>query len=459
MSNRTAHPGPERAVDAIRNSAFFGAVAASRRLNYIYVQNWKCGSSTVRSTLWAAEHELGLAAPADHPHQPSSNSPFAIDPRRWEHVDRQFVFTIVRNPYVRVLSAYLDKIHHHRDHKVWGRFAGEQGLGDDRIEFIEFLRILARTAEDRMDPHWRPQSYNLAPSVVPYDFIGSLENFESDLRHILQQIFPDREVPIKNYKPHHTGSTDKLTQYYGKEELRLAQSIYARDFAELGYDLDLAALGPPAPRPKPDSTPIAGWGRAFRLLGEDDYAGAEREFVALRPWIRGVILEEQLLRCRCEQVRFDRDAIERNVAALERELARGYEEWSVWKWYGRGLVRIRRWEDGVRALLLAIQLHPAAGPQRRRRRRLLWRLAVLRASKGDLADALGVLAARPRRPMPPKFPRLRLVRSRVRRTVLLVTAALANLTAAARWHPDRSVGIPGTRSSRDLHGASIPVEA
>ena len=440
-------------------SAFHAAMAASRRMNYIYVQNWKCGSSTVRSTLWAAEHALGLAAPADHPHQPSSNLPFAVDPRRWEHVDRQFVFTIVRNPYVRVLSAYLDKIQRHQDRNVWGRFSAEHRLGDDRIAFVEFLRIVARTPDDRMDPHWRPQSVNLAPAVVPYNFIGSLENFEADLRHILRRIFPDHEMPIKDFKPHHTGAADQLSHYYGQEELRLTQSIYARDFAELGYDLDVAAVGPPTPPPMPDRRPITGWGRAFRLLAEEDYAGAERELVALRPWIGGILLEEQLLRCRCEQTRFDRGAIEGNVAALERELARGRQEWSVWKWYGRGLVRIRRWEDGVRALLQAIQLHPAGGPQRRRRRRLLWRLAVLRASKGDLAEALTVLATRPRRPAPPKFPRLRVVRSRVRRTALSVTAAIANLTGAARWHPDRSVGIPGTRSTRDLHGASLPVEA
>ena len=65
---------------------------------------------------------MGLAEPPEHPHRPSPNLPFVADPRRWEQVDDYFVFTIARNPYIRVLSAYLDKIRNHRDINVWSRF-------------------------------------------------------------------------------------------------------------------------------------------------------------------------------------------------------------------------------------------------------------------------------------------------------------------------------------------------
>ena len=102
---------------------------------------------------------------------------------------------------------------------------------------------MASTPESRMDPHWRPQSFILAPSVVPYDFMGSMENFEADLSYILRRIFPGRDVPIRDFKPHRTGSIDLLAQYYGPEELRLTLTIYARDFTELGYDFDIANIG------------------------------------------------------------------------------------------------------------------------------------------------------------------------------------------------------------------------
>ena len=38
-------------VEAARSSGLNRGMVTSRQLNYIYVQNWKCGSSTVRSTL------------------------------------------------------------------------------------------------------------------------------------------------------------------------------------------------------------------------------------------------------------------------------------------------------------------------------------------------------------------------------------------------------------------------
>ena len=444
MASNAAPPQSAFPVEAIRSSGLHGGMAASRRLNYIYVQNWKCGSSTVRSTLWAAEHELGLAAPPENPHKPSRNSPFIADPRRWERVDAQFVFTIARNPYIRVLSAYLDKIHGHRDQKVWGKFSARHGLTDRALSFEEFLRIVADTPDNQMDPHWRPQNCNLVPAVIPYNFIGSLETFDSDLSCILSCIFPDRPVPIRDHKPHQTGSASKLAEYYGPAEIRLVQAIYERDFLELGYDLDLASTGRLRPPERPDTRIVKAWGRAWRLVDEERYAAAEQQFVELRRWIAGATVEEQLLRCRCELSSVSHSAIEQSVHAAEQALRAGQDEWSLWKWYGHGLVRLRRWEDGLEALLSATERHTAGGVQKRRTRRLIWRLALVRASKGRLEGALATFANSPTRPGPPKNPRVRAARRHVRRGVLRVVASLALALRAPRWHPDRSSGIPST---------------
>ena len=86
-----------------------GNIVASRRLTYIYINNHKCGCSTVRQTLWAAEHALGLASAPGSIHAEPDSWPWVDDPQRWEHSEQSFVFTFVRNPYVRVLSAYLDE--------------------------------------------------------------------------------------------------------------------------------------------------------------------------------------------------------------------------------------------------------------------------------------------------------------------------------------------------------------
>ena len=439
---------PNFPVEAVRRSGLIGAATVSRKLNYIYVQNWKCGSSTVRTTLWAAEHAMGLAPPPGSPHKPSRDTPFFSDPTRWEKVDDQFVFTIARNPYVRVLSAYLDKIHGQRDQNVWSRFAAQHRLGDRQLDFGEFLTVVAATPEAQMDPHWRPQSCNLVPSLIPYDFIGSMENFEADLGYILGRIFPDRTVPIENYKPHQTGAASRLAEFYGARELRLVREIYGRDFLELGYDLD---LGNPARRQPPtrcDSKIIRGWGRACRLMIERDYAQAEQAFVALQPWIDGPYVHEQLLHCRCELKGTDKARIQEGVTALEQALRQGHDEWSVWKWYGHGLVRLGRVEDGYSAMLTASEHQPGGDHRSKRVRRLIWRLALLQASKGRQREALDTLARLPAASKPGSDGSGTGVLMKLRRGAIRVVATAAVLIGARHWHPDRELGIPADAHAR-----------
>ena len=435
---------PNYPIEAIRRSGLVGSITASRNLNYIYVQNWKCGSSTVRSTLWAAEHDMGLAAPpSSTPHRPSPDTPFISDPARWEGVDQSFVFTIARNPYVRVLSAYLDKIQDGRDKRVWQKFAAQHGIERPGLSFREFLTIVAATPPARMDPHWRPQSCNLVPGLIPYDFIGSLENFEADLGYILGQIFPGRAVPIRDYKPHRTGASDRLAEFFGSEEIRLVREIYGRDFVDLGYDLDLADTARHRRPTRCDPTIIRDWGRACRRMAQGDYAQAESGFSALRTWIDGPYVEEQILHCRCEQKDVPRERVQESVTTLENAIRNGHDEWSAWKWYGQGLMRLGRIEDGLAALLKATELHAGGKRQDKRIDRLTWRLALLRASKGRLGEALATLGASPREAEAPTGVRL----GWLRRATVRVTAVAAALVGARFWHPDRNQGIPQAGSA------------
>ena len=227
------------AIDVFKPGALDGAILASRRLPYIYVQNWKCGCSTIKSTLWAAEHAHGTAVAPGHPHQRIADYPFVNDPGRWAGAAQEFVFTFVRNPFARLLSAYLNKIVQHRDPSVWGRFAARHGLDDAPLPFHRFLELVAATPPARMDMHWRPQSHTIAPHAVAYDFVGTMERFEEDLLQVLERIF-GRDLPVHEHAPHRTGSTDLLASYYGPQEIDLARRICAVDFRELGYSRDPA---------------------------------------------------------------------------------------------------------------------------------------------------------------------------------------------------------------------------
>jgi hypothetical protein len=408
-------------------------MAASRRLPYIYVQNSKCASSTIRNTLWAAEHALGLTDPPGRPHNEAQTAPLVHDPRRWERVEREFVFTVARNPYTRILSAYLDKIVAHRDPRVWGRFAARHGLDGGPLTFLEFLRLVAATPQDEMDQHWRPQCCGLAPTLVPYDFIGGVENLQADLTHILVRIF-GAEVPIQDFMPHRTNSSRRMAEHYGPDEIRLVREIYAADFVHLGYSPDpgVGTRQPPVPRAEPG--PIRAWGRAWRQAEEGALAAAVAELEALRGTLAGPLVDERLIRCRCGLLgAAQRAALAQDLRRLEPALARGYGDWASWKWYGVGLRRIGRLEDGLEAEIRALRSSPPRGQVSARLSRLRWRLAMLRAAQGRPAPALAAV--------PDAAP--------WQRGALRAVAAVAGWLRPARWRRAREHGIPGADIGSD----------
>ena len=200
-------------------------MTASKQLPYIYVTNPKCGCSTVRQTLWVNEHALGVAGPPLGPHTTGPRSPFTSEQARWEHSGRDFIFTFVRNPYVRVLSAYLDKIAGSRDPAVWGPFAARHGLGEAEVSFGRFLRLVASEEPESMDAHWRPQTLMTGARLRAL----RLHRHDGDLRGRPRARDADDLRPgraDRGVAPHRTNAAEKVPLYYGPEELALARRLY-----------------------------------------------------------------------------------------------------------------------------------------------------------------------------------------------------------------------------------------
>lgn len=408
-------------------------MVASRRLPYIYVQNWKCGCSTIKSSLWTAEHALGLAVPPDYPHRKIEGGPFAPEPKRWEHPEREFVFTVVRNPYVRVLSAYLDQIVKHRNAEAWGYFALQHGLGDGPVSFVEFLTLLARSPHRDMNPHWRPQYASVTPKLVPYDFVGSVETFDRDMRQVLTRIF-GQGPGLQSYAPHQTDSSKKLATHYGPKETALVQEIYEEDFAGLGYSMDPARRERVAEVRRADPAMIRTWGKAMRLMADKDFPAALTELETFRSAVAGPTVDDRLLRCYQTIVMSGRGVDStKGIDLIERDISLAEADADLWKCYSRTLRALGRREDSLSAQIRAAAMRHPNLERDSRLRRLHWRLALLRASKGRRRDALATIRSGSR------------MRSRQSGTLDLAGRGMLNILAAAaaavgasHWHPDRA---------------------
>ena len=151
-----------------------------------------------------------------------------------------FTFSFVRNPYTRILSAFLDKIL--KAHQIDYRSPlNLHSVGTEEVTFLDFLQQVQHVDFSRLDPHFRPQWHLLGcDKLMKFGFIGRFENLEEDLQFTLGRINKNTtNKKIISKRSHATNAAEKLKQYYGAEEQALVAKIYADDFKYFGYGLAL----------------------------------------------------------------------------------------------------------------------------------------------------------------------------------------------------------------------------
>lgn len=128
-------------------------------------------------------------------------------------------FAFVRNPFARLVSAYLNKIvvpegpglapiKRVQRGRIWElrkrlpyvRLRLSTGSGADfqqGITFREFVHHVAHsTSPGRLDTHWRPQSLLLGE--VEYDFLGLMENMRPDFEQVCRDLGLESDLPVTN---------------------------------------------------------------------------------------------------------------------------------------------------------------------------------------------------------------------------------------------------------------------
>lgn len=158
--------------------------------------------------------------------------PSQLSAEQTEQLNQAFRFTFCRNPYTRVLSAYLDKV----VNGPRGRRRKGQGAPPSFPEFCEYLQAGALYR----DPHWIPQCELLLLPPESLDFIGRFEQLDADLEHVCRAIAPDYREPPTICAPHRTGAAEKIEAHFDERSRAIIESLYAMDFDRLGYSRDLA---------------------------------------------------------------------------------------------------------------------------------------------------------------------------------------------------------------------------
>ncbi|GMQ47915.1 sulfotransferase family 2 domain-containing protein [Vibrio sp. 10N] len=191
--------------------------------NLVFISNPKVGCSTIKNSLLNREVDnvhIEVHQSQDFKLPASASCPF---------------FALTRNPYSRALSAYKDKIGKSKNN-VWLAFCKKYGFNEnDKPSFFEFLTVLTKDANPQdMDPHYRPQVYNLHVEDIVPEFLGRLENMAD-----VSEYLAPKGVLLKTYNKHARNASQTYQQEITPQEEDLINKIYKDDFVKLGYEMSL----------------------------------------------------------------------------------------------------------------------------------------------------------------------------------------------------------------------------
>lgn len=158
-------------------------------------------------------------------------------------------YTCVRNPFSRILSAYLNKVESRKNIVSEDYFSIvvksiREHSKDESVSFLDFLTWL-KTGPKWLttDEHWRLQTSMLNMDIIDYNFIGRFENLAVDGQKLLDLMGIDDAFPTQEkvaFKP--TNASNKLREYYTEKEIELVLDIFESDFTQLSYSKKIQDL-------------------------------------------------------------------------------------------------------------------------------------------------------------------------------------------------------------------------
>lgn len=222
------------------------AVNVSLKYRYVYVETAKVACSTIKLTLQKMELEYPVSV--KYTFKDIHNRVYSPLLRlqqlpQFEQLFESgdfFVFCFVRNPYERLLSAYLDKMIKNpgREKKlILSQLGRRVGDLNEEVSFSDFVSAIQEQPIYYMNNHWRPQYYSTYQQSIKYDFVGRFETFSEDFSYVGSLLSDEFSFYFSNERSHGTDSRDLISDYYDASLFEKVYSIYKIDFEYFGYPI------------------------------------------------------------------------------------------------------------------------------------------------------------------------------------------------------------------------------
>jgi len=155
--------------------------------------------------------------------------------KKYDNVwDSYFKFSFVRNPFARILSAYLDKVCNKHDIQFYDKFRN--------MSFKEFVFEVSKheLKYKQVDSHILPQNL-LIPNKESLSFLGKIENFNTDFKYVCDKLELEFDFEYKigtgkqNSKNLNKTEHKHYTEYYDDETRKIVAEKYKKDLDLFNY--------------------------------------------------------------------------------------------------------------------------------------------------------------------------------------------------------------------------------
>ena len=186
------------------------SITQSNKQKYVWFRTAKCGT---RSILFFLNNNTDICVNGYNVQFDNS----------WKDY---FKFSIVRNPWDRLVSTWNDKVQHQ-----WS----EHDKNPYRIKVFKKYKdkdydFFVKNVIPSEDIHTECLSNLIDLKVV--DFIGRFENFQQDFHTICDKIgIPQQQLPHRNATKH-----KHYTEYYDDETRKIVAEKYAKDIEYFNYE-------------------------------------------------------------------------------------------------------------------------------------------------------------------------------------------------------------------------------